>query len=122
ARLLAGARCLGIIASLVPLLGLVLPFAFAWLVLGIVIGGTMHVFDQPARKATLGDITERDELAPAVAFNNAAAHGAAISGSVLAFALGPVGLVLAALLLAFSAVLALGVEPPGAQPLQTPGR
>ena len=37
----------------------------------------MHVFDQPARKATLGDITERDELAPAVAFNNAAAHGAA---------------------------------------------
>jgi MFS family permease len=111
ARVLSASRWTGASASILPLAGFVLPLPLAWLIGGIVVSGATHVFDQPARRAVLGDITEREQLGPVVALNNASAHAASLCGSLLAFALGPAGLVVSAIFLIGAALIALGVQP-----------
>ena len=108
-RVLAVARCLCALACLLPLVGYLLPLRFAWLIGAIVLSGATQCFDQPARKATLGDITDEQGMGPVVAFNSGCAHGASLAGTVLAFSFGPPGLVVAAVLLIGGALLARSI-------------
>jgi MFS family permease len=96
ARVLAGSRWIGAGASLLPLTGFFLPVPMAWLIAGIVLSGITQVFDLPARRSVLGDITATDQLFPVVALNNGGSHAAALCGSLFAFVLGPAGLLLSA--------------------------
>ena len=99
-RVLVTCRLLNCVASLLPLLGFLLPVPLAWLMAGIALGGALHAFDLPAGRALLGDLTPVEQLQPAVALNNAGSHLAALAGPPLAFLLGPFGLIAAAILYA----------------------
>jgi MFS family permease len=110
-RLLAASRWLSSIACLLPLAGFVSAHPLPWLVAGVVLSGCAAAFDQPARKATLGDITAREHIGPMVALNNGGDNMAALLGTMFAAVLGPPGLVGAAGLLAAGAILAGSIKP-----------
>jgi hypothetical protein len=110
-RVLAAARWAGALACILPLAGYLMPLPLAWLIAGIILSASTQVFDQPARRATLGDITEREDLGPFVALNNGGAHAASLCGTALAFALGPAGLLVAATFLMGAALATRALGP-----------
>jgi hypothetical protein len=88
-----------------------MPLPLSWLIAGIILSASTQVFDQPARRATLGDIAEPEALGPFVALNNGGAHAASLAGTALAFALGPAGLLVAATFLVGAALATRAIEP-----------
>ncbi len=103
-------RITNVFASLLPLLGFVLPIPLAWLMAGIALGGALHAFDMPAGRAVLGDVTESSDLPSVVSLNHGGSHLAALIGPPFAFFLGVPGLVVAALLFLTAAVLTTGLR------------
>ncbi len=119
-RILFAARWLNVLASLLPLLGFILPIPFFWLLSGIVLGGALHAFDLPASRAVLGDVTDREDLFPIVALNNGGSHLAALVGPPAAFLMGPAGFGVSAVLLASAAIVTFAI--PKSAPLPRPER
>lgn len=85
--ILVGARAGYAVASLVPLMGLIMPGAIIWLLAGVVLAGAIHAFDLSSSRALLGDVIELDDIEAAVALNRAGSHIAALTGPAMAFLL-----------------------------------
>ena len=117
-RVLIACRTTNVVASLLPLLGFVLPVPMAWLIAGIALGGALHAFDMPAGRAVLGDVTVRSDLPSVVSLSHAGSHFAALVGPPLAFLLGPTGLAVSAILFGLASILTtlLRSSMPAAEP------
>ena len=114
-RVLAICRTLNVGVSLLPLLGFVMGHGLLFLMIAIALGGAVHSFDLPSGRALLGDVPSDEELPSVIALNNGGSHLAALVGPPLAFLMGPLGLVVAAVLFGVSAVLTALIEAPEPQ-------
>jgi MFS family permease len=109
-HVLLACRGMNVLASLLPLAGLVLPERIVWLLLAICLGGALHAFDLPAGRAVLGDVTEKEDLSSVISLSHGGAHLAALIGPPLAYLLGPPGLLASAGFFFLASLLIVGLR------------
>ncbi len=98
-------------ASLLPLMAFFAPLPLFWILGASVVAGSAQVFETPAGRGILGDITPKSDLTASVALNAGAGHAAALVSPALAFVLvqaagRPTALIASAVVLALSGLVA----------------